>query len=397
MIKQKKFINLLLSEISSSIGEWLVTLGIQMILIFHLKENIVMVSMLYLAALTPKLFIPPLVGRLLDKLSTKRTLILSGIRAFAFVLSLMLLLINIPLFFILVTFILNIFLSGEEPASLGIIRNADASEEDKEKVLGIFYMLTDILRIVGPMIAAGIMLFSQGKIIFIVASFFFLVASILSATNYGVKVQALKNKKKIIPPTSLSIRDILNNKFLLFIFICIFVFLFSINMIDTSIGILIQSLADNAIYQSLFIAFMGLGGVVGSLIVMRFISKPNILKITISSMIIFGIIMFAIPLVSNIWILISLATIGGGFIPGIIMTAEIKRQSLVAKEQSSQLSGMALSFNALGQSIGILSSSVVVTLFGAEGVFIVSGALIFGTGCIGYYFLSKQFKKIEHP
>lgn len=388
----KTFSRLFLSEIASSTAEWLVTLGIQMILIFQLEEDILMVSILYLAALTPKLFMAPLLGRVIDRFDDKRPQILTIIRIIATLLAIALTTINYPWFFVLLAFLLNIVIAGEEPSTLGIIRNADTDKDQKEEALGLFYTMSNFMRIIGPLVASGIMYFSQGKLIFVVAALLFALSAMMSRHTYGHKSQS-ELDSETSTSKDLKIKDIFENKLLVFLFFTVFSFLFSVNMIDTSIGILIRTINNNAIFQSLFIAFMGVGGVIGVLVTLYLMRKMDHLKITVTCIFLFSVVMWLIPLVHQVWQLLILGFLGGSFVPGIMMTSEVKRQTLVSESQASQLAGMALSFNALGQTLGVLFSPLIVKVFGVKGVFLFCGILVFALGCWGSYFIHTHLRK----
>lgn len=388
----KTFSRLFLSEIASSTAEWLVTLGIQMILIFQLEEDILMVSILYLAALTPKLFMAPLLGRVIDRFDDKRPQILTIIRIIATLLAIALTTINYPWFFVLLAFLLNIVIAGEEPSTLGIIRNADTDKDQKEEALGLFYTMSNFMRIIGPIVASGIMYFSQGKLIFVVAALLFALSAMMSRHTYGHKSQS-ELDSETSTSKDLKIKDIFENKLLVFLFFTVFSFLFSVNMIDTSIGILIRTINNNAIFQSLFIAFMGVGGVIGVLVTLYLMRKMDHLKITVTCIFLFSVVMWLITLVHQVWQLLILGFLGGSFVPGIMMTSEVKRQTLVSESQASQLAGMALSFNALGQTLGVLFSPLIVKVFGVKGVFLFCGILVFALGCWGSYFIYTHLRK----
>lgn len=388
----KTFSRLFLSEIASSTAEWLVTLGIQMILIFQLEEDILMVSILYLAALTPKLFMAPLLGRVIDRFDDKRPQILTIIRIIATLLAIALTTFNYPWFFVLLAFLLNIVIAGEEPSTLGIIRNADTDKDQKEEALGLFYTMSNFMRIIGPIVASGIMYFSQGKLIFVVAALLFALSAMMSRHTYGHKSQS-ELDSETSTSKDLKIKDIFENKLLVFLFFTVFSFLFSVNMIDTSIGILIRTINNNAIFQSLFIAFMGVGGVIGVLVTLYLMRKMDHLKITVTCIFLFSVVMWLIPLVHQVWQLLILGFLGGSFVPGIMMTSEVKRQTLVSESQASQLAGMALSFNALGQTLGVLFSPLIVKVFGVKGVFLFCGILVFALGCWGSYFIYTHLRK----
>jgi len=138
---------------------------------------------------------------------------------------------------------------------------------------------------------------------------------------------------------------------------------------------------------------MGVGGVIGVLVTLYLMRKMDHLKITVACIFLFSVVMWLIPLVHQVWQLLILGFLGGSFVPGIMMTSEVKRQTLVSESQASQLAGMALSFNALGQTLGVLFSPLIVKVFGVKGVFLFCGILVFALGCWGSYFIYTHLRK----
>ncbi|AVK61162.1 hypothetical protein C5Z25_05020 [Lactobacillus sp. CBA3605] len=277
LFKNRNVMQIVISQLFSGVATWCVTLGIQMIIIFKYNATITGVSALYCAALLPRIILPSFLGTYLDRVKSRVLVVKIG-RLFAAVVAFICYFSQGTIQMIILVFVLNAVLSAEEPGMIGVIRNL-SDNDDGFDILGIYYMLEDIIKILGPSIAAGISFFTTNKNLFLVATVLFVGSVVLLRVKEATtRHQAKAENKKSLNRFEV-VKLIFSQGELLYIFMIVFTFLFSLNAIDTSSGILIRTFTNKSYIQAVFVALMGIGGTIGSLIVLRLINKVNLLTL----------------------------------------------------------------------------------------------------------------------
>ncbi len=387
-IKQNQILKrLFLSNIISTLADWVIIVGVQVMLVFTLDASVWQVSMLFTCSLLPKIILTPFIGNLIDR--GYRLIFLRIGRILAAIISIFFIFINDVNLLIILASLVNIVLVSEEPASIGLIRNSVLEEDKLDGVLGIFYLISDAIKIVGPLFASFIIGFFSTNILFIITSFIFIISSIfMFLVPYKEEIEVISNtnmKQKIIGFINLKeiIVIITSNKQLLYVFTVIFFFLFSINTIDASSAVFIHQLTEKSYVQGLFLTSIGLGGAVGALVVINLNKKFNNLNISVLSMIAFGMQLFLIQFINSIPLVLLLSFTIGIFAPGIIIPLEILRQKLVKKEYSSRIAGFTTSINSCAQLLGVTLSGFFMHLITSKGVFVFAGILILALGILG--------------
>ncbi|MGA3377142.1 hypothetical protein [Lactiplantibacillus pentosus] len=120
-------------------------------------------------------------------------------------------------------------------------------------------------------------------------------------------------------------KEIFRNKELGYVFVIVFTFLFALNAIDTSSGILIRTFTHKSYVQAVFVTLMGAGGTLGALSVLKLDKKYKLLNICLISMFCFGILISLVVFVKSLTSLLLIVTLAGILSPGIIMAAELKK------------------------------------------------------------------------
>jgi MFS transporter, DHA3 family, macrolide efflux protein len=383
LFKQKHLRNIYISNIISELGDWIALIAVQTWMVFELNASVWQVSMLFTFALLPKLVLSPFAGVLIDKWKREKALMIS--RGLAIFVSLLFLVTKDINTLIVLTVLLNTLKVVDYPSTTGIIRNI-APEKDMSSALSFSFLISDVMKIAGPLCASGIMALSGNiKIAFIINSFSFLLSFLLISRLPKTVIEKVTGEKKSIngflsnwaKEMSFSIKHVVKSGTLVYSFVSIFVFLFSMNAIDASVVVFIGDLTKNPEFFALFVSLIGLGGAVGAIITIQLQKKYDKMIFSIFNMMVVGILIGLIPLITSLYIILPLAFIIGMFAPGIIIPLEVLKQTLTDKEISSSIAGFSVSVSGLAQLLGAASAGLLMHLLGAGGAFIVSGVLIF--------------------
>nr|WP_311318561.1 MFS transporter [Lactiplantibacillus pentosus] len=231
--------------------------------------------------------------------------------------------------------------------------------------------------------AAGISFFLGITRLFSLAVILFLLSFVLLNVHTGkdinnVKGEAIKKSIKLEV-----VKEIFRNKELGYVFVIVFTFLFALNAIDTSSGILIRTFTHKSYVQAVFVTLMGVGGTLGALSVLKLDKKYKLLNICLISMFCFGVLISLVVFVKSLTSLLLIVTLAGILSPGIIMAAELKKQKLIDKEKASRLSGITVTVNSIAQLAGIALSPLIVTKISVNGIFAFCGLLMISVALLG--------------
>ncbi|WP_457952365.1 MFS transporter [Lactiplantibacillus pentosus] len=383
LIRSRDAIKIIVSQICSGVATWCITLGIQMIIIFKYNANIAGVSVLYAAALVPRIVLPSFIGSLLDKLGN-RIYFVRGARIVAGFIATVCYFQKDSGALLFMVILLNSALSVEEPGMIGVIRNLPQKDHTQNfNLLGIYYMLEDIIKILGPAMAAGISFFLGITRLFSLAVILFLLSFVLLNVQTGKDINNVKGETSKKSIKLEVVKEIFRNKELGYVFVIVFTFLFALNAIDTSSGILIRTFTHKSYVQAVFVTLMGVGGTLGALSVLKLDKKYKLLNICLISMFCFGILISLVVFVKSLTSLLLIVTLAGILSPGIIMAAELKKQKLIDKEKASRLSGITVTVNSIAQLAGIALSPLIATKISVNGIFVFCGLLMILVALLG--------------
>ncbi|WP_455386681.1 MFS transporter [Lactiplantibacillus pentosus] len=267
---------------------------------------------------------------------------------------------------------------------IGVIRNLPQKDHTQNfNLLGIYYMLEDIIKILGPAMAAGISFFLGITRLFSLAVILFLLSFVLLNVQTGKDINNVKGETSKKSIKLEVVKEIFRNKELGYVFVIVFTFLFALNAIDTSSGILIRTFTHKSYVQAVFVTLMGVGGTLGALSVLKLDKKYKLLNICLISMFCFGILISLVVFVKSLTSLLLIVTLAGILSPGIIMAAELKKQKLIDKEKASRLSGITVTVNSIAQLAGIALSPLIATKISVNGIFVFCGLLMILVALLG--------------
>lgn len=402
LFKNKIFRDLTIAEIINELGDWIVILAIQSLLVYEYNSGPWIISLLFIFSILPRVIFSPISGVILDKYH--RTKVLLYTRFCSFLICTLLFFASSGFILIGLICFLNIFITFNFPASIGIARS---TLEDKEvdNGIGLLYFISDLMKVLAPLIAAFLIGIVKLNYLFLISAGLLFI-SLLLVFRLNKSTQLQQNKitvdkssnvlAEIIPNLKESLAHILKVRMLLLSFLVVSIFVFSINSIETSVIFFVESLSEDPKYFSFFMSSIGLGGAIGALIILKLIDIFSKMLLSFTCMIISGLLMLFLPLVNNIYIGLIMALIIGIFVPGIIIPIEIVKQNLTDKSMSSRIASFTTSIQNFFQLLGAASAGFLISILGPSGSFIVAGLLILVSGCISILIYLKENKVINN-
>ncbi|RYL92553.1 MFS transporter [Sporolactobacillus sp. THM7-4] len=366
-------------------------LAVQSWLAYSLHANAWQISFYFIVSTLPRVFVSPISGSLLDRYSRIKSLYcvigLSIPIAFAFY------------FFdnfsslTILSFILSGLSSVVYPASIGIIKNdRTINNYSVDQAIGLFYFISDAMKIIAPMVGSIFIGITGIKILFIIDGIALLCAFL---TLLGLKT----NKINIIEMEAdtkkegliITIKHCLSMRTLMISFVIVAVFIYVMNATEAGGIIFIRTLSSNPISFSLFMTSIGLGGAIGSLISMSLLNKMAKMFISALSMVVTGLLLLFVPTITNIITLIIIAFIIGCIAPGIVIPMETLKQGLTDQKMSSRIAGLNASVQNLFQLLGYSTAGIYIYVFDPAGTYFIGGLFILFFGILS--FLHFKFDK----
>ncbi|MBY4602882.1 MFS transporter [Bacillus sp. SPARC3] len=377
----KNFIILFLSTVLITFGSKVYELVIPL-LVYNLTHSSIVMGLTSAIEYVPNMLLAVFIGALIDRVTNKKKFMIITVICQAILLILFYLVVQhskSPLVFIyFYVFLIMTFNYSYLNVRFGIVK-ITLPETLYTKATANFAFITQFFTVLGPAIAAGIILFSDLNNSLLITSLLLIVAAILSVfldsdTSRNINTQQRKDSLlKSVKEAWTEFRKlrelwlltwfvvVTNSSYGMFNVMLVYFSKETLSLTDARVGILLTSL--------------GVGGVLGSLLTESFKNYFGIGKVMGCCIFLTGLLFFSLSLVNSYIFVYIVLTFIGFFSTLFSVNVHVYRQYVTPIQYFSSIVGITGSLFKIAMPIFIFGSGWITEILNVRAVFILAALL----------------------
>ncbi|WP_052339683.1 MFS transporter [Gorillibacterium massiliense] len=404
VFSSRVFSRMFLSYSISSIGDWFDVMAMIVLFTYVWNASPLIVSSLSITYAIPSILLSQYTGVLADRLPKQKIMVISDWVRALFTLFLIFapnVYWALPIVFLRAT--ASVF---NTPAQQALIRHV-VPEEQLLQATTLNTVVNQMAKVIGPLIGSALLTITTPKVCLAINAVSFTISALILMTIRRVndKPEAKEQAnvhKNLFGAIHKGWSVLLVKKMLwistIFYMLCLFVLLIS----DSQIGVLLRKVEP---HHSELLGIIMASVSIGIVLVGGFFTKVKQLNGLYGwffggGSIAGGVFFFGLGLVqegTNKWLYAAGAMLGGMGIGTVMMVFNYLVQKETPKEMIGRVAGIVASLSSLVFILGPLLGGVLVTRFGAQFAFRVSGISVLAIGFLGILLQKVIWKKTNEP